>query len=90
VARQVVQWFGEEMEKKLKENDHKASWTDCDMDYLMSRTEQELDELSKAIVDLKFGIGTIEDVIKEAADVANFVMMIADNSRENSSTDRGK
>jgi NTP pyrophosphatase (non-canonical NTP hydrolase) len=89
-VRQVVRWFAEEMEKKLQENDHKVHWSDCDMDYLMSRTEQELDELLKAIVDLKFGIGTSEDVIKEAADVANFVMMIADNSRENSSTDRGK
>ncbi|WP_134705152.1 hypothetical protein [Ammoniphilus sp. YIM 78166] len=87
--RQVLEWFAEEMEKKLQENDHKAHWSEADGDYLISRMEQEMDELMKAMIDVQFGNGDPIQVIKEAADVANFAMMIADNMREDQPKDRG-
>lgn len=81
VPRQVVKWFSEQMEKKLQENDHKKSWTEYEDDYLITRMEQEMDELMKAIIDLKYGKGSPEEVIKEAADVSNISMFIADKSK---------
>jgi NTP pyrophosphatase (non-canonical NTP hydrolase) len=87
-VRPSVQWFAQQMEMKLQENDHKQHWSECDSDYLISRMEQEMDELLKALIDYRFGKGTKEEVIKEAADVANFAHMIADNMRGHPSIDR--
>lgn len=87
--RQVLEWFAEEMEKKLQENDHKVHWSEVDGDYLISRMEQEMVELMKAIIDVRFGSGDPKEVIYEAADVANFAMMIADNMRKDQPKDRG-
>jgi len=63
--------FASVMESKLRANDHKAHWRECSLDYLLTRLEQEALELREAI---NCGDG----VIGEAADVANFAMMIAD------------
>lgn len=73
--RQEVSWFSLEMERKLKANDHKGGWRDCSMDYLFRRLREEMDELALAEGD---------DIIDEAADVANFAMMIADRLRDSS------
>jgi NTP pyrophosphatase (non-canonical NTP hydrolase) len=90
-VRASVDWFAQQMEKKLQENDHKQHWSECDSDYLIARMEQEMDELLKALIDYKFGNGSREEVVREAADVGNFAMMIADNTRgEDKSKDRGK
>jgi len=59
------------MEKKLRENDYKKHWSNCDHQYLLNRLKEEVTELEKPMW----------DVIEEAADVANFAMMIADNER---------
>lgn len=73
--RPEVRWFAEQMELKLRENDHKGGWSKCPVDYLFSRLGQEVMELDKA---LDFHID-FDGAISEAADVANFAMMIADN-----------
>ena len=71
LLRPEVLAFALEMESKLRANDHKAHWRECSLDYLLTRLEQEALELREAI---NCGDG----VIGEAADVANFAMMIAD------------
>ncbi|MGE7271378.1 hypothetical protein ACQKK5_07950 [Brevibacillus panacihumi] len=71
--RSEVTWFAEEMEKKLRENDHKGGWEDCDILWLYGRLLEEVDELAAAEGD---------DIVREAADVANFAMMIAHLSRK--------
>jgi len=76
--RPEVQWFAEQMENKLKHHDAKGHWNDCDIDWLFTRVQDEIIELLEAIDLHKQGEGTSEEIIKEAADVANFVMMIAD------------
>lgn len=68
-----VSHFAEAMESKLKQNDNKAGWQDCDMEYLLNRLTEECAELDKA-VDEDHGI------LEEAINVANFAMMIADRA----------
>jgi NTP pyrophosphatase (non-canonical NTP hydrolase) len=83
----LVLWFAEEMEKKLALNRHKggpAAWRKDDPFDLASRVRRETDELVVAMRDwLKHGDNTTTgDIIKEAADVANFAMMIADQAKQ--------
>ena len=43
--RPDVQWFAEQMELKLRENDHKGGWEGVTPLWLMARLREELDEL---------------------------------------------
>lgn len=72
--RQSVATFAQAMEEKLRENDHKGGWKKCDMQYLSMRLTQEREELRRAVER-----GNPEEVLREAADVANYCMMIAEN-----------
>lgn len=72
--RKELQWFVQEMETQLKENDHKGGWKNCTDSYLLSRLLEEVSEL--LLVTLENDQLRIKE---EAADVANFAMMIADN-----------
>lgn len=90
--REPVLWFADRMEKKLRENDHKGHWSRCTNRYLFVRLRTELRELVAAASGFrrmtKKKLSTDADllaageaVMREAADVANFAMMIADNTR---------
>jgi len=72
-----IKQFANQMEFKLKRNDYKGGWDECDIHFLLKFLKREVAELEKSI-----SFGNKSDVIKEAADVANFAMMIADISRE--------
>lgn len=74
ILRPSVAAFAQAMEQKLKENDYKGHWDHCSMQYLSMRLTQEREELRRAVerADSK-------EVLREAADVANFAMMIAEN-----------
>jgi len=85
-VREVVARFALLMEQKLRENDHKGGWDGDYPDALMERLRQEADELDRV---LRRGDNPITspagwsdsdcaEVAREAADVANFAMMIAD------------
>jgi hypothetical protein len=79
--RWQVQAFAEAMEARLVANDHKGGWEDCSIDYLIKRLRQETSELLKVAGDREARCLTVEEaerVRDEAADVANFAMMIAD------------
>lgn len=77
-VREPVKWFAQQMELQLSANDHKGGWNKCEYDYLINRLEEEIEELRalEGIPDI-----STAQVIREAADVANFAMMIADNAR---------
>lgn len=86
--RKEVQWFAQEMEAKLLENDHKDGWQGCRFSALFPRLRQESDELLVKAHPLHLDTMaeklTVEDaceLIRECADIANFAMMIADNIR---------
>lgn len=81
--------FAQAMEERLKANDHKGGWKGCQDWWLMQRVHQELNEMSAVLIKLRGLDGdqlktellkgqTLRDLRHEAADVANFVMMIVD------------
>jgi NTP pyrophosphatase (non-canonical NTP hydrolase) len=72
------------MQEKLDANDHKTHWNDMSLQYLFTRLAQETKELSCANAKKL----PPDDVDREAADVANFAMMIADNYREKYAEER--
>lgn len=75
--RPTVRRFAEVMEQKLRDNHHKGGWDDCRPLDLLKRLFEEADELEGAIRDHgEEWNGHV--VAREAADVANFAMMIAD------------
>ena len=94
-VRKEVLWFASRMEAKLAKNDHKAHWEGSDFGYLIRRLmNDETRELVRALhpmLEMEAGMAKsafvptqeqIESVIDEAADIANFAMMIADNARQ--------
>lgn len=68
-------WFANAMQKELDNNSHKGGWSSMSQQWLLRRLRQETKELERAIAKGK-------NVVEEAADVANFAMMIADNYAE--------
>jgi NTP pyrophosphatase (non-canonical NTP hydrolase) len=82
--RQAIIDFAKLMDGQLKANDHKGGWKNCDDEYLLERLLQEVGELVVAVMQAK-ELGLASSIVhKEAADVANFAMMISDNQRSTS------
>lgn len=84
-AREAVRWFANEMEKKLIANDYKGGWENSDQFQLFNKLRQEeCSELLEAMIDSKLPVDptALENIIEEAADVANLAMMIADLARK--------
>ena len=89
--RPEVAAFADAMEAQLRANDHKGGWHDDHHDDLLDRLREETKELAD-VLDLSGGkAGRFfpsdpqgptwsAEVLREAADVANFAMMIADNA----------
>lgn len=75
--RNEVRWFARGMERELQKNDHKGGWEYCKPSWLLRRLRAETNELERAVKGKK----DWETVLSEAADIANFAMMIADNAR---------
>lgn len=71
--RDELKWFAEKMETELRANDHKGGWRDCWLEDLLVRIPEEYSELLEAVRS-----GSIETIVSEAADVANFALMVAD------------
>lgn len=64
------------MRHKLLLTRHRPHWKNIAIDFLFSRLEEEVRELRASI-----DAGDRKEVVREAADVANFAMMIADNEQ---------
>ena len=75
--RAEVQWFAEEMERTLRRHDDRPGWKDETQPWLLDRLREEVEELAKI---LHFGTPA-RRILREATDVANFAMMIADVAR---------
>lgn len=74
-VRDSVRLFAGVMEEMLQKNDHKGGWETMTVDSLMGRLIEECCELEDAIDNGE----AMENVAHEAADVANFCMMVAEN-----------
>ena len=80
MMRIEVKRFAEAMENRLQENDHKPGWKNAKLPLLFRRLREEVDELFDATLPIDEWEMNTEAIGKEAADVANFAMMIADIS----------
>ena len=77
--RPEVRIFAEAMERRLRANDHKGGWKhETVYAYLLPRLLEELGELAMLLSDAYLQTPKSERILQEAADVANFAMMIAD------------
>ena len=93
--REQVRWFSEQMESILRANDDKGGWEGCSADYLLSRMQEELEEMIEKASEIGWDVfmcvradkEKIDDLIRECADIANFAMMIADNARNRAVND---
>ncbi len=75
-VRPAVLRFAELMEEKLSEHDgERAHWSGCNLGQLFRRLLLEAEELREAIDE-----NEPLHMMMEAADIANFAMMIADNA----------
>ena len=74
--RHAVVNFAEQMEARLKEHDvDKGGWGECTFRFLLDELKYHVEDLEEAI----FEQGIFGNVEQEAADIANFAMMIRDN-----------
>lgn len=73
----LIDRTAEAMRERLRANRGKSGWRELTVPWLVHRVRQETSELNRTIRDG----APPEDVIREAADVANFAGMIIDNLR---------
>ena len=78
VLRPEVAAFAMLMEEKLLLNDHRPGWKNDDVHALIARLYEEARELVQAIGEGVDPAVVHAEIGREAADVANFAMMIAD------------
>ena len=91
--REEVQWFAQVMESVLRKNDYKGGWHDASFEFLLDKILfEEIKELKDALETLTMGAITgemVDNVVNEAADVANLAMMIADKAVVYAPEDKG-
>ena len=74
----TVKWASEQMIKVLAKNRKKGGWRHCTFEYLRTRLFEEYMELLDAVEKYQRDKRTKPKAIKEAVDVMNIAMMIAD------------
>lgn len=74
--KNTLDWFQNVQLAKLIENVHKGSWKERTIPFLLKRIKQEIEELEHAIE-----LGNHNEIYREAGDIANFAMFIADKFR---------
>jgi hypothetical protein len=68
--------FTQVMEEKLRENMHRGDWSGMRTGWLMGRADSCIQDLKTTLCNAD---ATGGDVARQAADVANYMLMIADN-----------
>jgi predicted RNase H-like HicB family nuclease len=76
--RPAVKFFAEHMEIILRRNDSKGGWEGEDAHYLLGCLREEMNEFEHALL-----YESKARIVNEAVDVANYLMMIVDNMRNN-------
>lgn len=71
-VRADLQRFFDAMIYKLRRNKNKGRWEDLDLTSALARLEEEVRELKEALAE-----GSSIEVLMEAADVANFALIVA-------------
>jgi hypothetical protein len=76
-VRPAVRNFAEAMERKLRKTDYKSCWSEETLQALQSKLVYEVSELEDELKADPLSLGMIKG---EAVDVANYAMMIFDNT----------
>lgn len=71
-TKHLPQWFVDEMEARLKANSYRGGWSKDSPEHLINRLFFQVGQLEDSV---RAGE---KDVVRRAADVANFAMIIAD------------
>lgn len=74
LQKHTARWCVSMLEKLTEHADKGDTWEDDAPDDLLARVHEEIEELAEAIQQLQ----SPEDVRREASDVANMAMMVAD------------
>lgn len=85
-CRPEVKAFAELMEMRLRDNDHKPGWKDADPFALSRRAIEHLFEIHDEL-GLMHPKTDCWDILTKCADVANYMMMVADTERSNYDTE---
>jgi hypothetical protein len=72
-----LQRFFDAMIYKIRRNAHKGRWVDINLDMAMEALRGEVEEL-----DTELGFGSTVEILMEAADVANWALILANISLE--------
>ncbi len=80
--KQKISRFGNVMYERLDANRRKTGWEHCTLEYLLQRLHEELFELTQQVYLRDARDNRASDIQHEAADVANFAMMIAENAED--------
>jgi len=84
--RTQLKWFANKMEDVLSANDHKGGWSDVDIVELLENAEIAWQKMELEIGRAREGSGDFiirrNMAIKKCCDVANFMMMIANNIQD--------
>lgn len=81
--RPHIQRFFDAMVFKLAKNAHKGTWEKAGFDTARKKLSGEIDELDEAMAN-----GNVIEIILEAADVANFALILADIAIRDASKER--
>jgi NTP pyrophosphatase (non-canonical NTP hydrolase) len=76
--RPVVRIFADAMEREFRANDHKPGWGDSDAKEMIARLDAEVGELKSVVEGSKSFANDSAEILSEAADVANFALIVAD------------
>lgn len=79
--KQSVEWFGEQMIKKLEANINKRHWFRTSYAYHFDGLKEEVKELEELLQDDKVPYKH-KEIILECADIGNRAMMIADKAKK--------
>ncbi len=90
-VRDEVMAFARLMETALQANNHKGHWDKCDPCWLLSKLMEEVGELAQVVIRMhspdgnqlilsgdEFINAAVRTGVREAADVGNLAMMLAD------------
>jgi hypothetical protein len=84
MPRIEVKKFAEAMELQLKRNEYKGEWNTCTYGFLLKELDKNLNELKEIMENPGGNIAEIrenlKDIKRRTTNIANFCMMICDNS----------
>lgn len=88
--RENVEEFGSWMLDRLWDNDHKLHWTKCSKSYLLARLHRKAAQLTYAVLAREDEGAPEEDLWELAADLANYAMMVVDDTPDGSVEPQGQ